>query len=738
MKQNLLERGGTPATQMPSPEVSVNLAPARHSLVFRVLLLCLAVVCGLAALPARAQVSLTVVSSTQWTASNGLLSFDFDPTSGGFSNLSVTLNGTTTSWLVPGTSPFGHAVMLYPLNGYSNATATGATTSSYHLVSGYLDIWSTKADIPGSDPLEIENHWVIRPNDTGIHFYQILRHFAGDGATGFGAATVNFFCSGNAITQSDGTTLLYQVNTSAAGPGVVQETFPTTAYTSSLVTADTGRQVQAETVDYTSSTLGTHLSAPGLAREFITKYNYSTYQENHLAHGYIGAQNAFWWVVPSTQTMIGGPTKQYLTGIQIEYESAHLGGSNVNFAAGQVANRFFGPYYLHFNAFNSSLTTNADLYNDAVGTIASDLSFYDSEGIMIANGYRAQANRGTVNVNLAGNHWSTTSTNNVIVLSDNDTNMQMSAQGYQYWGYADSTGKVTIPNVMPGTYRVTAFVRGQWGLYHQDNVAVGTGTTNVTGTFDTRNFSSQAPLWTIGVPDRTSHEFQNAHESGGFDHRDYIDYNYWADLTAGSGAFIYTLGTTQSYNMPFTQWNTFYPNLYAGVYGGATTAYNGYDYITPSYVVSGAAAEGKSAADFSPPPWQFQFTATAAQMAQGGYVLLSLNLASSDDASLQVRLNGTHSAPLLWYPLESSDPQERSGVSGLNNYAVFQFNTADLVAAGGTNTITIFSSGPIMYDSMKLEIGTQAADPAISGWPEYDWLYYNSAGTRTQQSASAP
>jgi hypothetical protein len=704
----------------------------------RILLLCLTAVCALAVTQARAQVTLTEVSSTQWTASNGILTFDFNPTNGGLSNLSVTINGTTTNWLEPGESPFGHAVAFYPLNGYSNVTQSGPTTSAYHL-NGYLDIWSTKADLPGKDPLEIENHWVIRANDPGIHFYQILRHFSGDGATAFGNAAVNFFCSGNAITQSDGTTLLYQNNTSAAGPGVVEETFPTTAYTANLTATDPGRQVEAETVDYTASTLGTYLTAPGLAREFITKYDYSTYQQNHLAHGYIGGSNAFWWVVPSPQTFIGGPTKQYLTGIEEEYESAHLGGENVNFAAGQVANRFFGPIYLHFNGFNSTLTTAADLYNDAVNTISSDLSFYDSEGVMTGDGYRARANRGTVDVTLAGNQWSGTSTNNVIVLSDNTTNFQLSAQGYQYWGYADSTGKVTIPDVMPGTYRVSAYVLGGWGLYHIDNIVVGTGTTNVTGTFDSRSFSSQAPVWTIGYPDRTAHEYSHGHRSGGFDSREYPGrWNYWSDVEPGNGAFIYTIGTTQSYDMPYVQWNHFYTNIYAGVYGGSTSGTNGYSYITPQYVITGAAAEGVSPQDYSPPSWQIQFTATSTQVAQGPYVLLSINLAANDTASLQVQLNGKHSAPLKWYPLEGSDPEQRSGVSGYNNYAIFQFNTADLLPAGQTNIITVFSSGATMYDALKLEIGAKDADPAGTGWPEYDWLYYNASDTPTQQSASAP
>jgi hypothetical protein len=246
-------------------------------------------------------------------------------------------------------------------------------------------------------------------------------------------------------------------------------------------------------------------------------------------------------------------------------------------------------------------------------------------------------------------------------------------------------------------------------------------------------------VWTIGYPDRTAHEYSHGHRSGGFDSREYPGrWNYWSDVEPGNGAFIYTIGTTQSYDMPYVQWNHFYTNIYAGVYGGSTSGTNGYSYITPQYVITGAAAEGVSPQDYSPPSWQIQFTATSTQVAQGPYVLLSINLAANDTASLQVQLNGKHSAPLKWYPLEGSDPEQRSGVSGYNNYAIFQFNTADLLPAGQTNIITVFSSGATMYDALKLEIGAKDADPAGTGWPDYDWLYYNASDTPTQQSASAP
>jgi hypothetical protein len=675
------------------------------------------------------------------------VAFTMDPQNSYITALTVSLNGTSTNWLNAslGLSPMGHAVMLYPLYSYDNpSSVTGTNVGSYSMSPDhdYIDIWVNKPNIPGSDPLAVENHWVLRVADQGMHFYQVLRHTASDAATNFGAATVNFFPSSNAVLQADGSTFLYERNTGPNNMVPIYATFPSDASTASLLAAAPGRQVQAETVDYTDvGGLGTYVSLPGLAREFITKYNYATYEQFHVAHGYVGASTAFWWVIPSTETMNGGPTKQHLTGIQAEYQSAHLGGSNTTFSAGEVANKLFGPFYLYFNAFNATNTTSDELYTDAASQTGSALTFYDNETTLNSNGYTPRPGRGTLQATIASTDWSSTSTNNVVVLSDNLTDMQSSANGFQYWGYADSNGNVTIPNVEPGTYRLSSYILGQWGTFHQDNVTIGTSAKSLAGlTFQPRNFSSQPPVWTIGIPDRSAHEFWRGHLSNGVDNKDYdASRNYWLDLQPNNGKVVYTVGTSDiATSWPFIQYGSFYPNLYAGIYDSADTSDDGYNYITPSYVVNGAPAEGKTAATFNGPSWEIHFKTTAAQTAQGGYVLVSINVAGEDHSSLQVRLNGKHKGALLWYPLLGTDPEQRSGVAGANDYVVFQFNTADLNATGQDNVITLYASGSMLYDALKLEIGPNPANPAITGWPEYDWMYYNSSDSSTQQSAAAP
>lgn len=684
----------------------------------------------------------TQTSGTAWTASNGLISATMDPTKGSISGLTTTINGASTNWLDPANgSPYGHAIGFYDLLVYAN-NGFPATKSvpSFSSTGAYVDMWVDKPTTPGGDPLDIENHWVIRAGDQGIHYYQVIRHGATDGATNLGAATVNFFPSANATTRADGTTLFYSKNTGPNDFGVHYDSFPTPQYTSTLTAANPGRQVQKETVDYTATTLGDHLTQPGLTREFITKYNYGTYQQFHVAHGFVGDTNAFWWVVPSTESFNGGPEKQVLSTIQLEYQSAHLGGTNIVYAANEVGSHIYGPYYLHFNAFDNVKKTNDDLYADAANTIPQDLDFYDSETTLTGNGYVKHPDRGSLVATINSPAWdATTQTKNVVVLTDNKKFLHEST-GYQYWGYADATGHVTIPNVNPGTYRMTSYILGQWGLFHQDDVVIGNTPKTLTTTFQPRNFGTQPPIWTIGIPDRSAHEFLHGHTADGRDNKDYIDYNYWKDLEPNSGKVVYTVGTSNyATDWLFTQWNHFYPNLYAGVYpGGSTTGSNGYDYITPAYVIAGAAAKSTTPALFSPPAWEVHFKTTAAQVAQGNYVLVSINLAANDTSSLQVNLNARHSNSLLWYPRLRSDPEQRSGVSGYNNYAVFQFPVADLAPVGQDNVMTLFASGSCMYDALKLEISPTSGDPALSGWPEYDWLFYDASNARQSQAAVAP
>ena len=260
------------------------------------------------------------------------------------------------------------------------------------------------------------------------------------------------------------------------------------------------------------------------------------------------------------------------------------------------------------------------------------------------------------------------------MLSDQKTNMQYSADGYQYWTALSSAGGGTMSNVIPGTYRLSAYVLGEWGELRDDGITVTANATNSPRlAFTPENFSpsGDAAIWTIGTPDRSSHEFLhgentsgNAGSCSGCDDREYFgNWNYWADFAANSGSVVYyatAVGSTPATNnlqkWNYTQWNQFDPGLYDT--GNDTT--DNYVNTIPSYVKSLPGASGTNGVKTTVPPWLVNFTTTSAQSGQGGFVDISIGLACVE-ANLTASLNG-HA--LTWNAIHNSDCSVRSGLSG--------------------------------------------------------------------------
>ena len=54
------------------------------------------------------------------------------------------------------------------------------------------------------------------------------------------------------------------------------------------------------------------LAPAGFRHHFYTKYDYSSYEYLHQAQGVYGSTMAAWMVLPNSETLTGGPTKQDL------------------------------------------------------------------------------------------------------------------------------------------------------------------------------------------------------------------------------------------------------------------------------------------------------------------------------------------------------------------------------------------------------------------------------------------
>ncbi len=687
--------------------------------------------------PAVANLTINTSNNGEWTATNGIVSLGMNTGSGAINQLSVTLNGASTNiFNTANTPPNDAAPQLYGEYDGPGGILYGSTSASYHLDSNhYLDIWTTTAPSSSSGYFGIQTHWVLTPNSPDIYMYSVFTHAADAPVETLGQGQF-IFKAGDTLFNS-----LYQANTGPNNLGRFQYTLPSEQSQYNLVTQNPGRQVLPEVIDYTGS--GQSTGNPN-DPNFLGKYDFSTYEQYHVVTGEYsssaGQPVSAWFVNPSTESLTGGPTKQSIVSggpvtpqLLDEFISGHYGGPGYTPTQGVNTTRLFGGFELQFAATSSATPNINAMYQAAVNSASTAQNVFNNEGVLQGNGYVPTADRGSVQANVTdAQGWSSDSNNNVVVLSDPNKDFQTSSTGNQYWGYLNQNGSTTLSGVTPGTYRMTVYQSGQWGEMRVDGVVAKNGQVNTPPNlkFTPENFGSTAPIWTIGTPNHSANEFENGHNAAGQDVRAYPGaYNYWQELAPNNGKVVYyatAVGSTPATNnlnvWPANQWQTFDPGLYAAPYtNGTDTSTNGYNYIAPAYV---NAAGGPAA--YTGQPWQVHFTTTAAQQAQGQYVVLSIALAAAE-SDLIVSLNGHQLIMRDPYYLRASDPMMRSGVAGYYGWAALQWNTSVLNAPGQDNIITLSVNHPwgVMYDALRMEITNTSAAPSVTGWNDYEFLYGN-------------
>jgi hypothetical protein len=664
--------------------------------------------------------SINTANPTDWVISNGAITLDWNSQTAHV--FSVHLTGHTDE-LVDTTSTSNYQPNGLYMNNAGTLT-TGPTTSGFQQVGNtYIDWWQTVAsDAATGNAFTTTEHYIITANDTGFHAYTTASHAATDIAGTLGAfGGYTFRISLTAFTNT------YTVNEGLNNLGVQIVPLPAPSVTG---TTDPGRNVQNAVVDIHG------LPVPfGYNRSFYTKYDYATYNYFNKTHGLFGTQYGAWAVLPSADWIPGGPTKQGLmfTGniLSVDGLTSHLDNNLVyNAAQGQVESRLFGPTYFHFNAFTTANATPAALYQEAQTFVPVFNLLYDQDAALLASGHIASTARGAVTATIA-NTGSSTPYTAWTTLADNAVNYQYSVYGRDYWQNNDPSGNVSMTGLVPGTYRLSTYVLGQWGELRRDNIAVAANQTAALGnlTFTPENFGTAAPIWTIGTPDRSAHEFLHGHDSSGNDLRDfYGTYNFWAEFAATKGAQPYyatAVGNTPATNdlsqINYVLWGSFDPGLFAGVYNSSDDTTDGYTYAIPAYVKTLTGASGTNGVATPAPPMTIHFTTTAAQTAQGQYAVLSLALACTENDVIAT-LNGHQ---LLWHAINPSDAMVRSGLSGYYQWLALQWDTADLSAPGSDNILTIATNhvDGIMFDALRFEITPTSAAPSVRGWNDYEYLY---------------
>lgn len=681
-----------------------------------------ALLCSLPSL-AHAQLTLTTVNSTDWKIANGALTMDFNPQGGEL--WSMYLNGYASDDLVDltQTGGDGHPKGLYMDNDGTCMTqgigSSSTPTAGYHLDSGHYLDWWISWPTSSSCTMTLTLHYVVFPNDPTVWTYYVANHASGAAKGTFGQLQYLFRISWNYFYDT------YSYNSGLKNLGGWALTLPSLA---DLSSSSPGRAVENAVEDLHGFTL----PSSGWGREFYTKYDYSSYEYLHQAHCVYGSQFGVCTVLPSMESGEGGPMKQdliFTDNIAMgELNSNHLVNSTPGYVTTGNTTRIWGPIGYQFSEGKSAAT----MYSNAVSSISGALTHFASDTILKNAGYTPTGStRGTVQPAISGAGSGSANTA-WAVLSDPNTNLQYSANGYQYWAASNSSGDSTLSNVIPGTYRISAYVLGQWGELRDDGISVTAGnTTKPNLTFKPENFATYSPIWTIGTPDRSAHEFLhgannygNAGSCSGCDDREYWgNWNYWSDFSANSGAVNYyatAVGSTPATNnllkINYTQWGEFDP----GLYDSANDTTDNYIYTIPSYVKSLPGASGTNGVTTTVPPWTINFAATSGQMAQGSYVDLSVGVAATE-GDVFASLNGHQ---IIWHRSNDSDAMVRSGLSGYYQWLVFEFPTSELVSAGGKNvlTLTTNTANGVMYDALRLEISPTGANPSTTGWHDYEYM----------------
>ncbi|GGH09969.1 choice-of-anchor D domain-containing protein [Silvibacterium dinghuense] len=686
-------------------------------------------------------ITIDTSSATDWKINNGVFAIDFNPGAGNI--YSMTMNSTGDQMVdTTNLNSNGQPKGFYMDNsgfGTASATTTGyANVPADGDMPGYLDWWVTYTS--GSTlAYTYSEHWVVTAGDPGLHVYFVANHSTSDIAGSIGQVQWVFRDSLTAFTNT------YSVDASVNNPGVTTVPLPSS---SEMFSTDPGRDVQDATVDLHGFAL-----PAGFTREFYTKYDHAGYEYLHRAHGLYGGKYGIWAVFPSKESMVGGPTKQdlYFTGnlLMIEAYSDHLDNPmTLTTAEGTASTRLFGPFYVRFNQLGRSwsqpgrqLATADDLYADALRASHGFRSFYDHETQLLDAGYVPSDSRGGVSVQVKGlaRLGSTPTKAAWAVLSDPEKNVQLSSAGAQYWADITQSGRAEFKGVIPGTYRLSVFVLGQFGEYRQDGIVVTAGQTTAVPAvqFTPENFGET--VFRIGIPDRSSHEFLHGHDSRGFDYKDYWgSYNYWEDFAANSGSVVYnaTAGPAGAATNNWEAWNYDHWGVFdPGLYDATNDTTDNYENTIPSYVASLSGASGSNGVSTRTPVWTVHF-ATPADAANYSYAVLSVALAC-DYGSYVVKLNGT-TRTWGYRSTVASDCSVRSGLSGYYQWVVFQFPASALSAAGADNVMTIGVSQTYgaMDDALRLELTNTSAAPTSTNWYDYEYVSTSSTSSTSNNVAA--
>ncbi|PGG99806.1 hypothetical protein AJ80_09289 [Polytolypa hystricis UAMH7299] len=253
--------------------------------------------------------------------------------------------------------------------------------------------------------------------------------------------------------------------------------------------------------------------------DYWTKYSHSESWRDHDVHGQYsdgrhssdGSTFGAWLVHNTRETYYGGPLKSDLVvdGIVYNYMVAgHYGVVMPNLTHG--FDRTFGPQFYYFNKGGPD-TSLSELRADAASYADPEWNaeFYDSIAEYVPN-YVPSSGRTTFTAKIklpAG------AKRPIAVLSENGVDFQLNAfdhKALQYWGDIKNDGRIEIPRVKKGIYRLTVYADGIFGWFIQDDITISSSSPDLE--FEWEAQTNGKEIWRIGKPDKSSGDFRHGYE----------------------------------------------------------------------------------------------------------------------------------------------------------------------------------------------------------------------------------
>jgi rhamnogalacturonan endolyase len=516
-------------------------------------------------------------------------------------------------------------------------------------------------------PMEYELHYVLRDGECGFHEYSVYR-FRGSAA--HAADTIGQL---NTTLRADPKIFRYHSSElywtrimplpeHVAGPGNLQDA----------------------TYNLTPFPDDPYYAPPD--RWNYTKYDFSAFEKRHRLHGIYGGGYGIWCIhTPrSKESWNGGPTKQNLTVHQTattpvllnEYFNGHYAQGEMALRVAPGWEKTFGPWFFYVNASDDY----AKLWQDAArfADPAAHRAFYDRLAIpgYVTTSGRATV-RGTIRLATGDPMGGTT-----VVLSDDGVAFDRSHAGFQYWADAADDGSFVLPEVRPGTYRLSAYRPGVFDDFHVDGVTVANGAVDLGARTWTPESAGGTTVLEIGTPDRTAMEFRDGDR--------YKHYGLFNDEGADFPNGVHYLfgGTSDREGWFFTEWRSYRENFRDG-----------------RFVPNGPRV--------APPDFQAEFPLRRAPAADATAELTIALASAQSNGMLSASLNGN--PPQVWRVQGTGSSAIRSGASGVYESTVLRFPASQLRA--GQNTLRLrFEGSAVQYDAVRLAVAP--ADATLVEQPD--------------------